>query len=274
MQPRNSPRRRRAAVLGSPIEHSLSPVLHRAAYAQLGMDWTYEAVDVTESDLADFIQSCGSEWAGLSLTMPLKKAVLPLLDRISDTASVVGAVNTVVFDADGLAGHNTDVHGIAAALGGAGAQLGCDAVVLGSGATAASALAALAQMQCSAVHVLARRPEVARAQLIPVAERLSVALEVDLLPNPLPSLPEAHVVIKALPVEVALDHVPNRPGVLLDVSYSPWPPRLVSQWRTAGGVAVSGDEMLLHQAARQVQLMCGNTPNLDTMRTALRASLL
>ncbi|MYX24111.1 shikimate dehydrogenase, partial [Streptomyces sp. SID8380] len=102
---------RRAAVLGSPVAHSLSPQLHLAAYRALGLSgWTYERIETDEAALPGFVDGLGPEWAGLSLTMPLKRAVLPLLDRISDTAASVDAVNTVVFEADGSrSGDNTDI---------------------------------------------------------------------------------------------------------------------------------------------------------------------
>jgi shikimate dehydrogenase len=141
--------RRRAAVLGHPVRHSLSPVLHRAAYAELGLDWTYEAVDVDAADLRDFVRSCGPEWVGLSLTMPLKLAVLPLLDEADETVTLVGAANTLVWRAGRRVGANTDVAGLVAALrerGVGGARVVPYASVLGSGATAASALAALAAL--------------------------------------------------------------------------------------------------------------------------------
>ena len=156
--------RRRAAVIGSPIDHSLSPVLHRAAYAQLGLDWAYDAIEVDSAGLAEFLAGCGPEWAGLSLTMPLKRSVLPLLDDASELVGVVGGANTVVFTAEGLVGHNTDVVGIVGALRGIGAQPG-PAMVLGGGATAASALAALAGLGCASAVVCARRPEAAVALL-------------------------------------------------------------------------------------------------------------
>ncbi len=147
---------RRAAVLGHPIAHSLSPRLHRAAYAALGLEgWRYDAVDVTEEALGAFLAGLTDEWAGLSLTMPLKQTVLPLLDHVEPLAAVVGAVNTVLVQGGGarpvLTGTNTDVHGIVVALAEAlgpqalsGAQPVRIAAVLGAGATAASTLAALA----------------------------------------------------------------------------------------------------------------------------------
>ena len=262
--------RRRAAVLGSPIAHSLSPVLHRAAYAQLGLDWTYDAIEVDSAGLAGFLAGCGPEWAGLSLTMPLKRAVLPLLASASELVSVVGGANTVVFGDQGLVGHNTDVFGIIEALRGIGAQPG-PAMVLGGGATAASALAALARMGCPSVTVRARRPEAA-ADLVEVAERLGLELEVTGWPDRLPSREEASIVVCTVPAaagEALARAVPADPGWLLDVSYSPWPPALFAAWVAAGGRAVAGDEMLLHQAVEQVRLMTGLDPDVATMRTRL-----
>jgi len=267
---------RRAAVLGRPIAHSLSPVLHRAAYAALGLDWRYDAIEVDESGLAGFLRGCGPEWAGLSLTMPLKRAVLPLLDRASELVGLVGAANTVVFGADGTTGHNTDVAGIAAALTGMDAPAG-PALVLGGGATAASSLAALARVGCREVHVRARRPDLAHGQLATLAGALGLALDVAAWPTTrLPERGTTPVVVCTTPPQASRGLVgllPRSPGWLLDVSYAPWPPELVRAWRAAGGVAVAGDEMLLHQAAGQVALMTGRTPDLGAMRAALRARL-
>ncbi len=236
-----SPReRRRAAVLGSPIGHSLSPTLHRAAYAGLGLDWSYDAFDVDVPGLAGFLAGCGPEWAGLSLTMPLKRAVLPLLDGATELVGVVGGANTVVFGPGGRVGHNTDVAGMVAALRGIGAEPG-PAVVLGGGATAASALAALAQMGCPGVVVHARRPEAA-SELALVAQRIGLDLAVRAWPERLPSRAEASIVVSTVPGSAAaglVGFVPTAPGWLLDVTYAPWPPALVAAWggrgRPSGG---------------------------------------
>lgn len=269
---------RRAAVLGSPIAHSLSPVLHRAAYAQLGLAWRYDAVEVDEVALPGFVRGCGPEWAGLSLTMPLKRAVLPLLDSRSDLVDLVGAANTVVFAAEGIAGHNTDVPGIIEALRGIGAVPG-PALVLGAGATAASALAALATFGSSAVRVLARRPRVAAQELSGLAERLGLVVSFSGWPGigeRLPDRSEASVVVCTAPASAGaalVGAVPAEPGALLDVSYAPWPSVLVTAWRAAGGSAAAGDEMLLHQAVGQVELMTGLNPDVDVMRAALAGEL-
>lgn len=270
---------RRAAVLGSPIAHSLSPVLHRAAYAGLGLTWRYDAIEVTEAGLPEFLAGCGPQWAGVSLTMPLKRAVLPLLDHRAQLVDVVGAANTVVLTPDGTReGHNTDVSGIARALAGIGATAG-PALVLGGGATAASALAALAALGCPSVTVLARRPAVARSGLAEVAERLGLDVGFGVWPAPGERLPDrsgAAVVVSTAPGAAGaglVESIPAHPGALLDVAYAPWPPPLVSAWQGAGGAAVAGDQMLLHQAVEQVVLMTGRQPDVDAMAAALRAEI-
>ncbi|WP_420906898.1 shikimate dehydrogenase family protein, partial [Streptomyces prasinus] len=150
--------RRRAAVLGSPIAHSLSPVLHRTAYAELGLEsWTYDRFDVDETALPGFFEKLGPEWAGLSLTMPLKRVVVPLLDEVSETAASVEAVNTVVFAEDGRkTGDNTDIPGMVAALREHGIDKVDTAAILGAGATASSALAALSRICTGEVVVHVR----------------------------------------------------------------------------------------------------------------------
>ncbi|HVT70103.1 MAG TPA: shikimate dehydrogenase, partial [Trebonia sp.] len=133
----------KAAVLGKPIAHSLSPVLHRAAYGALGLaDWSYDLVECDEAGLAGYVRARGPEWAGLSLTMPLKRAVLPLLDHVDHLAAATGGANTVVFRPEGRYGYNTDVRGIVGALAEAGAAVVDSVTILGAGATACSALAA------------------------------------------------------------------------------------------------------------------------------------
>lgn len=167
--------KRRAAVLGSPIAHSLSPVLHRAAYAELGLtDWSYDRFEVDEEALAGFVEELDGSWAGLSLTMPLKRAILPLLDGISDTAASVEAVNTVVLTEDGRRlGDNTDIPGMIAALREQGVDEVESAAVLGAGATASSALAALARI-CTGPVVACVRSAARAAEMRGWGERLGV----------------------------------------------------------------------------------------------------
>src|SRR5689334_15730684 len=121
---------KQAAILGHPIGRALSPVLHRAAYAALGLDWTYSAIDCDEDLLPGFLRGLDDSWAGLSLTMPLKRVAVPLLDRASALAAAVGAVNTVTVTDGLLIGENTDIVGMVAALAEAGIGKACCASVV------------------------------------------------------------------------------------------------------------------------------------------------
>ncbi|RJL33959.1 shikimate dehydrogenase [Bailinhaonella thermotolerans] len=265
---------RRAAVLGSPIAHSLSPVLHRAAYAGMGLDgWSYEAIECDEERLPALLDSLDGSWAGLSLTMPLKRAVLPLLDSVSDLAVQVGGANTVIFEGGRRRGENTDVHGIVRALEEAGVTAPSSAVVLGGGATACSALAALREMGLSravvAVRDLARAGE-ARA----AADRLGVRIEVRTLDE---TAFDADLVVSTVPAGAADAHavpVAAAAKAVFDVVYAPWPTPLAMAVAERGGVVVGGFPMLLHQAVRQVELMTGRADvPVEAMRRAGQARL-
>lgn len=264
---------RRAAVLGHPVAHSLSPTLHRAAYATLGLTgWSYDAVDVTEEQLPGFLAGLDEAWVGLSLTMPLKQTVIPLLDHVEPLAEVVGAVNTVLLQGRTRIGANTDVHGIVAALGeGRDAGAVRTAAVLGAGATASSTLAALAQLGCASPVVYVR--SVARAGgLMRAAHRMGVTPVYRTLDVAAAEIGRADVVVSTLPPHAAdglAGDLGAADGVLLDVAYDPRPTALSAAWVAAGGVAVRGERMLLHQAAEQVRLMTGRTAPLDVMSAAL-----
>jgi shikimate dehydrogenase len=264
--------RRRAAVLGSPIGHSLSPVLHRAAYAELGLEgWTYDRFDVDEAALPDFFEQLGPEWAGLSLTMPLKRAVIPLLDEISATASSVDAVNTVVLTEDGRrVGDNTDIPGLVAALREHGVEKVETAAILGAGATASSALAALTRVCTGEVAVYVRSR--ARAdEMRGWAERLDADVRVEDWADAAEALC-APLVVATTPAgatDALAASVPEMPATLFDVLYDPWPTALAARWSAYGGAVVGGLDLLLHQAVLQVEQMTGRSPvPLGAMRTA------
>ncbi|MFD8203745.1 shikimate dehydrogenase [Streptomyces sp. NPDC059701] len=262
----------RAAVLGSPIAHSLSPVLHRTAYAELGLEgWTYDRFDVDEEALPGFLGKLGLEWAGLSLTMPLKRAVIPLLDEISDTAASVDAVNTVVFTEDGRrAGDNTDIPGMVAALREHGIEKVDTAAVLGAGATASSALAALARV-CTGEVTVYVRSEARAAEMRGWAERLDVAVRIADWSHAEQAL-HAPLVVATTPAgttDALASAVPEKAGTLFDVLYDPWPTALAARWSAYGGAVVSGLDLLLHQAVLQVERMTGRAPApLAAMRKA------
>ncbi|MEU6540127.1 shikimate dehydrogenase [Streptomyces sp. NPDC047000] len=263
---------RRAAVLGSPIAHSLSPVLHRAAYDALGLTgWSYDRFEVDEAGLPGFLAGLGPEWAGLSLTMPLKRAVIPLLDEVSETAAAVDAVNTVVFTEDGRRlGDNTDIPGMAAALREHGIGQVGSAAILGAGATASSALAALARICTGEVVVYVRSADRA-AEMRRWGERLDVEVRTADWSAAREAL-DFPLVIATTPAGATdglAAAVPERPATLFDVLYEPWPTLLAARWSMACGAVVGGLDLLVHQAVLQVERMTGRAPApLDVMRRA------
>jgi shikimate dehydrogenase len=253
-------------------------VLHRAAYAALGLDgWTYEARDLVADQLAAFLARADG-WAGFSLTMPLKPVALTLATHVDRLARLTGGANTLIPAAGGgWTALNTDVDGIAAALNDAdlAAPEGLSphaATVLGSGATAASALAALARAGIGPVEVWARHPE-RGAHLPAIAQAFGGVASVRGISAGRPA-PVTPIVIAALPPGAADAFAERLPAnargrVLLDVAYDPWPSRLVRAWVRAGGTVVPGLAMLMHQAARQVEAMTGLTAPIAAMRAAL-----
>jgi shikimate dehydrogenase len=261
----------RAAVLGRPIGHSLSPVLHTSAYAALGLaDWSYTAIDCGEDELPGLVDGLGPEWAGLSLTMPLKRAALAVADSADPLATAVGAANTLVLGGGERRAYLTDVAGMAAALREAGCAAPDSAVVLGGGGTAQAALAALCMLGLDGAVVLVRDPGRA-GDLRATADRLGV--ELDLRAGLAGPVPAADLVISTLPAGAADGLAPPAGAAVLDVVYAPWPTRFAAAAAAAGGTVVSGLAMLLHQAAAQVELMTGRPAPVPAMRAALDAAV-
>jgi shikimate dehydrogenase len=272
--------RTRLAVLGSPIAHSKSPAIHRAAYRALGLDWSYDAVEVTGFDLAHFVASRDEEWRGLSLTMPLKRDVVPLLTWSDPIVSLVRGANTVVLSDDEVRGYNTDVRGIIHAFAEAGVDSLASVQVLGAGATAASVLVGVAQLGASRVTFAARTPENAQ----PLVE-LGAALSVEVVVQPWEVQDRSLIIPDAIISTVpggASDFVfaeeVRRSAVLFDVAYDPWPTGLATAWSSVGGTVISGFDLLVHQAIGQVRIFLTGDPELalpdesrvlDAMRAAL-----
>ena len=282
----------RLAVLGSPIAHSKSPALHRAAYRALGLDWHYEAFEVVPAGLEEFIRSCGVQWRGLSLTMPLKHDVMPLLDFADPVAAFSGGANTVLFrrgggggggrggDGTTLHGFNTDVFGIVEAFRHAGVARLSTVRMLGAGATAASALVAVAQLGAGRVLVSARS-EIKLVALVELGWKLGVdvhaarpdSVDGDIVPD---------VVISTLPGGAdhpyRFDAATRASSVLFDVAYDPWPSPLAASWLEAGGRVIPGIEMLVNQALMQVRIFVGGgadriLPREEAVLAAMRESV-
>jgi shikimate dehydrogenase len=264
---------RYAAVLGSPIAHSLSPVLHMAAYEHLGLaGWSYRAIECAEQDLPQLIDQVRGDpaFAGYSLTMPLKLAVLALLDELEPRARQVGAVNTVVPREGGLFGANTDVPGLVNALREAGINTVANPIVLGGGGSAQAAIASLAVLGATKVQVVLRNRRRV-AGLAEVADRSGVELVArDWSPA---GLPEADLVISAVPAAAWEALVPwaqhwPRATSLFDLVYAPWPTVLADAAMRGGALVLGGLELLVHQAVGQIELMTGRTVDVSVLRAA------
>jgi shikimate dehydrogenase len=263
---------KQAAVLGSPISHSLSPTLHQAAYVALGLDWIYTAIEVKESELSGFVANLDSSWVGLSLTMPLKEIAFQVATEVDDVARKVRSINTLIRIESGWRGTNTDVFGIVQALAGVQVDGGLEsAVLLGAGATARSAIAALSQLNAQHVKIAARRPE-------QVQDLIALAGEFGLRAQSLSWEPEAgaldaDVVISTLPGDAGAGWAQiahQATGALLDAAYHPWPTPLAAHWPNTK--IASGRDMLIWQAAEQVRLMTGLPAPVQAMRASLPVS--
>ncbi|RZU74781.1 shikimate dehydrogenase [Micromonospora kangleipakensis] len=266
----------RAAVVGKPIAHSLSPVIHEAGYAAAGLTgWSYTRLECGAEELPDLVAGLGPEWAGLSVTMPGKEAALALADQVSPVAAAVGAANTLVRRPDGSwYADNTDVTGMVEVLAAAGCASGVVVTVLGAGGTARAALAAAARLGAAEVTVVARRPEAVH-ELRPVAGAVGVPLT-GAAWDGAPSHARADVVISTVPKGVADPLAENfdwRPGtVFFDALYDPWPTPLAAAALAAGCRVVSGLDLLLAQAVGQFEQFTGVPAPREAMAAALAAA--
>jgi shikimate dehydrogenase len=263
----------RCAVLGSPIAHSLSPVMHRAAYAELGLDWTYEAVELEEDGLAAFLDGLDDGWRGLSVTAPLKRAVATLASSTDDEVRRLGVANTVLLEDGNRSAHNTDVPGAVAALDEHGVN-GVGLVrVLGGGATAASFASVAQRIGAERLELFVRDPERAQSAAT-VAEALGLEVVVRTIDQPI--IDVAELLVSTVPSDVIgsrVHELVESARAVFDVVYDPWPSSLVTAAEAAGRPAVSGIDLLAHQAALQVELMTGRVIDAGVLRDAAADSL-
>ena len=260
---------RRCAVLGSPIGHSLSPALHRAAYTHLGLNWTYDRFEVDEQQLTSFVRGLDASWRGLSLTMPLKVAVLEL-GQVDQLARQAGAGNTLVLEGGESWVYNTDVGGLIWAVGQVAASPLPRVTILGAGATARSALIAATQLGAKGITVVARAPARADA-LRPLSDELGVGLEI----RPWSSeVPDADLVVSTV-VSGAADGVAQAVAssapLIVDIIYDPWPTVLGTAAQRVGCTLVSGLDLLIGQALLQIELMTGRSVAADVLYAALES---
>ena len=263
----------RAAVLGRPVTHSLSPLLHRAAYADLGLtDWTYDALDIGAEDLPVLLAGLGPEWRGFSVTMPCKQAAADLADVVEPLPRLLHAANTLVRTDAGWRAENTDVTGIGMALQLGGVEEIGSAAIIGAGGTATAAAVALSSLGARHVEVVVR--DAARAgDVTRVLATLDVPATVSLLGD---AVLDAPVVVSTVPVDGQPDvlGLPWRAGqTVLDVVYAPWPTPLATRVTEVGGIVLDGLDVLFWQATAQVELMTGQPAPIEAMRAALDAAV-
>ncbi|HIW60885.1 MAG TPA: shikimate dehydrogenase [Candidatus Stackebrandtia excrementipullorum] len=261
---------RHAAVLGSPVAHSLSPLIHRAGYDAAGLsDWRYQAIECIEAELPRLLARCDETWMGFSVTMPLKTTALAVADTAGATATALAAANTLVRSGDGWHAENTDAPGMVDALTERGVTNVSRLAVLGAGGTARAALGAAAALKVDEVVIYARR-RAAVADLAPVAERLNVALRAADWSKAADAA-EADLVVSTVPKGVSDDvSIAWKPTtVLFDVLYDPWPTPLATTALAAGCRVLTGLDLLLAQAVRQFEMFTGIEAPVMRMREAL-----
>ena len=268
----------RLEVWGDPIAHSRSPQLHAAAYAVLGLEWSYGRRRVDEVSFGGELAGLDATWRGLSLTMPLKAVAFGAAATRDRRAELTGAVNTLLLhhpDGAGPRGYNTDVGGIVRALSDDAITTVPRGRIVGAGATATSALVALSELGAREIEVAARRPE-AVEPLVRLGARLGVAVApVSLAASAHSAVP---LTVATLPgdariPDAAADALARSGGLLLDVVYGHWPTALSEAWQRAGAPARSGLGMLLHQALLQIRIFRHGDPDtpMDREDEALEA---
>lgn len=266
---------RRCAVLGSPIAHSLSPALHRAAYEHLGLDWTYEAIELGTAGLAGFLGDLDASWRGLSLTMPLKRIVVPLVASLDDWSRMSGVANTVILDEGRRMGYNTDIPGAMAALVERVHVPLRSAVVIGGGATATSVLLALTELGCTTAQVVVRDPAGAAETVATVAAH-SRGPEIWVGTIDEAGLLDADIVVSTVPAEAQTPELLAAcaaVGAVFEVVYDPWPTPMARAAQESGRPLVAGLDLLAHQAVIQLELMTGHSVPVDLVRDAGIAEL-
>lgn len=261
---------RRFAVLGSPIEHSKSPAIHLAAYRVLGTEWEYGRAEVSEGGLRKFIEELDSDWDGFSVTMPLKEEATKFALTHDKQSTLTSATNTLFRNDEGVwEGFNTDIFGITQAISEAKIASPKRVLILGSGSTAASAMAAVREMSPRAEVRVWARNAASRKELIAFGK--SLGLRVGAARSLRKASVAADLTISTLPARVldesarllANSRFWSPKGALFDVAYNPWPSAIASLWESKGQIVVSGLEMLIWQAVAQIRIFFHGSPEVE-----------
>lgn len=264
----------KCAVIGDPVAHSLSPVLHNAGYAALGLaGWEYAAAQVPAGGLATHVAGLDAEWRGISVTAPLKREALAFATSATDRARLAGGANTLVPTADGWHADNTDLPGAVAAIRERFAGAITEAVVLGGGATAASTGLALIDLGVERLRLAVRDPgrateTIASLMTHPQAPEITVVHLTDAR--------AADVVVSTIPVAAQSPELVARmqgSGAVFEVTYNTWPTPLVTAAESWGAAVISGLDLLVHQAVLQFEMFTGQPGPLDAMRAAGEAAI-
>jgi shikimate dehydrogenase len=257
-----------AGVLGSPISHSLSPVLHRAAYAALGVTAQYNAYEVGSGDLRKFLINDGKDLNCLSLTMPLKEEAVEIADHVSEMARQIASGNTLHKMEDGWHLTSTDVEGFTYALSAHQESVSGRVAVIGAGATARAVVAAC-NFHCKNLIVIgrseSRKESISKAAPDQTIEFVDWGSEL--------SLDSFDLVVNTTPGDSAAKFLPNvvsPKGTFFEVIYNPWPTQLLARWNQAGGSTIDGLELLIHQAISQIEIFSGRTVNRTELAALMR----
>ena len=262
----------KAGVLGSPISHSLSPLLHTTAYRNLGVEGDYRAYEVASGGLAEFLQGHGKELTCLSLTMPLKEEALSIADHVSDISKQIASGNTLSKKEDGWHLTSTDVEGFTYALKAVADVHYEKVLIIGAGATA-RAVAAACNVSSTSMSVVGRSEK--RHESIRNSAPLAKIEFIDWEARP--DLDVYDLVINTTPANTASSYISavNSPkGVFFEVIYNPWPTDLLSKWQQSGATYLDGLDLLIHQAISQVQIFTGKDLDRTSMAHLLRVEAL
>lgn len=260
----------KAAVLGSPISHSLSPLLHTIAYTELGLESEYTRIDVKAEELSGFLENCGPTWSGFSLTMPLKEEVLNFANNVSPLAARIRSANTLVQGpSETWSASTTDVSGFTHALSAHGRDAAGHVLIIGGGATARAAVAACDGVS-TRISVMVRSQS--RVEEISNSAEFSDLEFIEWGDTTL--FESADLIISTVPEGVSdslVKDFPSKPvGLFFDVLYNPWPTMALKKWSSFGGQVVDGLDLLIHQAIDQVAIFSGQYVERTNMAQLMR----